>query len=144
MGSRRCWQGVEWRYLRYVFLIILQPDDEAPSLLHILICEIFLRVLVDTFVTSLLSLPPDTDIIAEGIHANSTTLDSRRFAEEFVRRRKLADQGKLAPDSGSTAGGGTGGWNSVAGGRGGGDGDGRGEGKKEGFQVVGAKKKGKR
>ena len=111
-----------------------------------LICE---NVIVDTFVTSLLSLPPDTDIIAEGIHANSTTLDSRRFAEEFVRRRKLADQGKLSADSGtgfgygSTANAGNGGWNSVAGGRGS-DGDGRGEGKKEGFQVVGAKKKGKR
>ena len=119
-----------------------------------------LKNLVDTFVTSLLSLPPDSDIIAEGIHANSTTLDSRRFAEEFVRRRKLADQGKLSPDSGSssslafgygfsssTANAGNGGWNSVVGGRGGGggsDGDGRGEGKKEGFQVVGAKKKGKR
>ena len=105
-------------------------------------------LIVDTFVTSLLSLPPDTDIIAEGIHANSTTLDSRRFAEEFVRRRKLADQGKLSADSGSVFGygsstnAGNGGWNSVAGGRG--DGEGRGEGKKEGFQVVGAKKKGKK
>lgn len=103
---------------------------------------------VDTFVASLLSLPPDTDIIAEGIHANSTTLDSRRFAEEFVRRRKLADQGKLATDSGTGFGYGSapsasnGGWNSVASGQG--DVEGRGEGKKEGFQVVGGKKKGKR
>ena len=98
--------------------------------------------------TSLLSLPADADIIAEGIHANSTTLDSRRFAEEFVRRRKLADQGKIAPDSGAAFGYGqaasasNGGWSSVASGRG--DSEGRGEGKKEGFQVVGGKKKGKR
>ena len=97
--------------------------------------------------TSLLSLPPDPDIIAEGIHANSTTLDSRRFAEEFVRRRKLADQGKIPPESSAAFGGqaasaGNGGWSSVASGRG--DGESRGEGKKEGFQVVGGKKKGKK
>lgn len=98
--------------------------------------------------TSLLSLPADADIIAEGIHANSTTLDSRRIAEEFVRRRKLADQGKIAPDSGvafsygQTASASNGGWSSVASGRG--DSEGRGEGKKEGFQIVGGKKKGKR
>ena len=98
--------------------------------------------------TSLLSLPPDADIIAEGIHANSTTLDSRRFAEEFVRRRKLADQGKIPPDSVAAFGYnqasnvGSGGWSSVPSGRS--DNEGRGEGKKEGFQVVGGKKKGKK
>lgn len=127
---------------------------------------------VDTFTSSLLSLPPDPDIIAEGIHANSTTLDSRRFAEEFVRRRKLADQGKLVADSGGAgsfgfsfgagaSGGAGGGWSSVAGGRGnrerakegsaerdgdgnGAEGRGEGGGKKEAFQVVGGRKRGKR
>lgn len=49
--------------------------------------------LVDDFISSLFSLPPEPDIIAEGIYASSSTLDGRRFAEEFVRRRKQADKG---------------------------------------------------
>ncbi len=48
-------------------------------------------------------LPPETDIISDSIYASSQTLDGRRFAEEFVRRRKLADRG-VVPDSASTPG----------------------------------------
>lgn len=51
------------------------------------------RIIVDGFVTSLLDLPPEADIISDSVYANSTTLDGRRFAEEFLRRRKLADRG---------------------------------------------------
>ena len=61
------------------------------------------------------------DILSEAVFANSKTLDSRRFAEEFIRRRKLADKG-VVPEAGastnfSTASSdskGNGGWSEVA------------------------------
>ena len=56
---------------------------------------------VDSFVTELLLLPAEPEIIQDSIYANSQTLDGRRFAEEFVRRRKMADRG-LVLESGST------------------------------------------
>ena len=45
--------------------------------------------------SSLLAFPNDIEIITEVVHQNSTTMDSRHFAEEFVRKRGLADKGKL-------------------------------------------------
>jgi len=33
------------------------------------------------------------EILAEAVHSASTTIDSRHFAEEFIRRKKLADKG---------------------------------------------------
>ena len=56
---------------------------------------------VDNFVSELLLLPAEPDIISDSIYANSQTLDGRRFAEEFVKRRKMADRG-VVPDSAST------------------------------------------
>jgi PERQ amino acid-rich with GYF domain-containing protein len=56
-------------------------------------CTIINNAIVDDFVTQLLLLPPETEIISDSVYANSQTLDGRRFAEEFVRRRKLADKG---------------------------------------------------
>lgn len=53
--------------------------------------------LVDDFVQQLLLLPPETEIISDSVYANSQTLDGRRFAEEFVRRRNLADKGIFDP-----------------------------------------------
>ena len=53
--------------------------------------------------SELLQLPPEADIISDSIYASSQTLDGRRFAEEFVKRRKLADRG-IIPDSTTTAG----------------------------------------
>ncbi|KAL9099059.1 MAG: hypothetical protein Q9163_005388 [Psora crenata] len=108
---------------------------------------------IDDFVSSLLHLPPEPDIISEAIYASSQTLDGRRFAEEFVRRRKLADRG-IMPDSTSHVGGfsssgnanesksnGNGGWSEVAkkGGQtvGGQVNEGNGQ-----FRVVSGKKKG--
>lgn len=38
-------------------------------------------------------LPAEAEIISDSVYANSQTLDGRRFAEEFIRRRKLADKG---------------------------------------------------
>ena len=96
---------------------------------------------------SLLLLPSETEIISDSVYANSQTLDGRRFAEEFVRRRKLADKGVIDPTSNganpvsATESKSGGGWSEVA---------------KKGpavpvkeepnsaFRVVAAKKKGKR
>lgn len=58
---------------------------------------------MDNFVNELLVLPPEPDIISDSIYASSQTLDGRRFAEEFIRRRKMADRG-LVPDAASTSG----------------------------------------
>lgn len=73
--------------------------------------------IVDDFVATLVSLGSDVDILTEAVHSNSQTMDSRHFAEEFVRRRKLADKGVIdgnvssspAPEAKSG-----GGWSEVA------------------------------
>jgi len=91
---------------------------------------------VDHFTATLLSLPPELDIISDSIYSASPTLDGRHFAQEFVRRRKLAEKGLLPPESSSVNGvGSVGGGEAVNGMR---------EGKREGFQVVGKKRKGGR
>ncbi|KAJ5168492.1 uncharacterized protein N7482_004086 [Penicillium canariense] len=54
---------------------------------------------VDDFVQQLLFLPAEAEIISDSVYANSQTLDGRRFAEEFIRRRKLADKGVVDPVS---------------------------------------------
>jgi PERQ amino acid-rich with GYF domain-containing protein len=103
---------------------------------------------VDTFVQDLLQLPPDVEIIADVVYASSQTLDGRRIAEEFVRRRKLADKGVVESATPAAAPGvvnggegksGGGGWSEVAK---------KGPEKKEevsaNFKVVAGKKKGKR
>lgn len=103
---------------------------------------------VDDFVHALLLLPPETDIISDSIYASSQTLDGRRFAEEFVKRRKLADRG-IIPESTNTgfslsnanepksAGSG---WSEVA--KKGGAGGGAKEETNSAFKVVAGKKKG--
>ena len=49
------------------------------------------------------------------MYANSATLDGRRFADEFIRRRKLADKGIVEPVSASAyAEKNDGGWSEVA------------------------------
>ena len=52
---------------------------------------------MDDFVQQLLFLPAEAEIISDSVYANSQTLDGRRFAEEFIRRRKLADKGIVDP-----------------------------------------------
>jgi PERQ amino acid-rich with GYF domain-containing protein len=54
---------------------------------------------VDDFVQQLLFLPAEAEIISDSVYANSQTLDGRRFADEFIRRRKLADKGVVDPVS---------------------------------------------
>ena len=106
---------------------------------------------VDNFVPLLLELPPEAEIIGEAVYANSKTLDGRRIAEEFVRRRRLADKGVVEPatpasatsgnvNGGEGKSGGGGGWSEVAK---------KGPEKKEdvagaNFKVVAGKKKSKR
>ena len=61
-------------------------------------------------------------MITEVVHQVSKTIDSRHFAEEFLRRRKLADKGlvdtsaptKTASPAGGASGGQSGGWSEVA------------------------------
>jgi PERQ amino acid-rich with GYF domain-containing protein len=71
-------------------------------------------------------MPLEANFIAEAVYASSTTMDCRHFAEEFVRRKKLADKGVVEkaaqlPSSESLLGGknggsssGGGGWSEVA------------------------------
>ncbi|KAF2004698.1 hypothetical protein P154DRAFT_519173 [Amniculicola lignicola CBS 123094] len=71
----------------------------------------------DEFVSSLLTFPQDIELLTESVHSASSTLDSRHFAEEFLRRRKLADKGivdstaTMPPADGKS---GNGGWSEVA------------------------------
>ena len=69
-------------------------------------------------------LPPEAEIIADSVYANSQTLDGRRIADEFVRRRKLAEKGIIEPaptsatpgmaNGGESKSVGGGGWSEVA------------------------------
>lgn len=72
--------------------------------------------IVDDFVQQLLFLPAEAEIISDSVYANSQTLDGRRFAEEFIRRRKLADKGIVDPVSPGAFGeqNNGGGWSEVA------------------------------
>ncbi|PWN53814.1 hypothetical protein IE53DRAFT_366017 [Violaceomyces palustris] len=69
-----------------------------------------LNVKADDFIEMLLSFPldpsPDViEIIAESVYANSSTLDGRRFAADFVAKRKMDAQGRgqVNPASGKWA-----------------------------------------
>lgn len=105
---------------------------------------------VDDFVQQLCLLPPESEIISDSVYANSQTLDGRRFAEEFVRRRKLADKGIVDPatpsginGAGQDTKGSAGGWSEVAK-KGPANATAREEQGNQAFKVVAAKKKGKR
>lgn len=80
----------------------------------------------EEFISNLLAFPNELDLVTEAVHSVSTTIDSRHYAEEFLRRRKQADRGVFEPataGSGGTnspanadarAGAGAGGWSEVA------------------------------
>ncbi|KAF3915581.1 hypothetical protein ABW21_db0206551 [Orbilia brochopaga] len=72
---------------------------------------------VDDFLNMIMSFPPEVDLISDSVYQQSTTIDGRRFAEEFLRRRKLAQQG-IVVDHGhhgdDNKGSANGGWNEVA------------------------------
>ncbi|KAK1773500.1 hypothetical protein QBC45DRAFT_427525 [Copromyces sp. CBS 386.78] len=71
---------------------------------------------IETFASTLLELPLDVAILSECVYGFSTTMDGRHFAEEFVRRRKLADKGIVEKDSntGGAMSSSNGGWSEVA------------------------------
>ncbi|TGJ82527.1 hypothetical protein E0Z10_g6253 [Xylaria hypoxylon] len=74
---------------------------------------------IDTFASTLMAFPPLPEIISDAIYANSKTMDGRHFAQEFIRRKKLAEKGIVekqpanspSVDVQSTS---AGGWNEVA------------------------------
>lgn len=100
---------------------------------------------VNMFVDTLLQLPLDQSIISEAVYGNSKTMDGRHFAEEFIRRKKLAERGvveKQAPASSNEVKTG-GGWSEVAK-KGGNTGAPKEESMPAGFKVVPSRKKGKK
>ncbi|KAL2267944.1 hypothetical protein VTJ83DRAFT_5221 [Remersonia thermophila] len=103
---------------------------------------------IEQFAATLLEMPLDSTILSEAVYAYSTTMDGRHFAEEFVRRKKLADKGQFVDKDAGTSPvldtkNGNGGWSEVAK-----KGNSHAVGKSEeaipGFRVVHSKKKGKK
>ncbi|KAI0188615.1 gyf domain-containing protein [Xylaria flabelliformis] len=74
---------------------------------------------IDTFASTLMACPLMPEIISDAIYANSKTMDGRHFAQEFIRRKKLAEKGVVekqpvnspSTDAQSSS---AGGWNEVA------------------------------
>jgi PERQ amino acid-rich with GYF domain-containing protein len=58
--------------------------------------------------------PPEASIITEIAYSSTKTIDGKRFAEEYLRRRKLAEKGVVEPANPSASGDKSGGWNEVA------------------------------
>ncbi|KAH6631236.1 hypothetical protein F5144DRAFT_570458 [Chaetomium tenue] len=70
---------------------------------------------IEQFAVALLEMPLDPAILSEAVYGNSKTMDGRHFAEEFVRRKKLADRGVVEKEPASaTTEGKNSGWNEVA------------------------------
>lgn len=63
-------------------------------------------------------MPLDPSILSEAVYSYSTTMDGRHFADEFVRRKKLADKGIVEKEpvsaSADAKNSSNGGWNEVA------------------------------
>ncbi|KAI2602179.1 hypothetical protein GGR54DRAFT_625450 [Hypoxylon sp. NC1633] len=74
---------------------------------------------IEAFANTLIGFPLVGDLISDAIYANSKTMDGRHFAEEFIRRKKLADKGVVEKQpakspSADTQSNTAGGWNEVA------------------------------
>ncbi|CAJ2512543.1 Uu.00g055580.m01.CDS01 [Anthostomella pinea] len=74
---------------------------------------------IDTFASTLIAFPLVEEIISDAIYANSKTMDGRHFAQEFIRRKKLAEKGVIEKQpanspSTDTQTSSAGGWNEVA------------------------------
>jgi len=69
----------------------------------------------DQVIDMVVNFPSDAEVIADTIYAVSTTMDGRRWAEEYIKRRNAAGSGVVieAGAGGNTASSG-GGWNEVA------------------------------
>ncbi|KAJ4289353.1 kinesin-like protein [Collariella sp. IMI 366227] len=74
---------------------------------------------IELFADMLLEMPLDPSILSEAVYGYSTTMDGRHFADEFVRRKKLADKGivekePVNPTGSDAKNSSNGGWNEVA------------------------------
>ncbi|KAI0400139.1 hypothetical protein F4802DRAFT_508036 [Xylaria palmicola] len=74
---------------------------------------------IDTFASTLMAFPLMPEIISDAIYANSKTMDGRHFAQEFIRRKKLAERGvveklPVSSPSADAQSSNAGGWNEVA------------------------------
>ncbi|KAJ8121349.1 hypothetical protein O1611_g10126 [Lasiodiplodia mahajangana] len=74
---------------------------------------------IDTFASTLMGFPLMPEIISDAIYSNSKTMDGRHFAQEFIRRKKLAEKGVVEKQpvnspSGDMQSNSAGGWNEVA------------------------------
>ncbi|KAK3354010.1 gyf domain-containing protein [Lasiosphaeria hispida] len=73
---------------------------------------------IETFAATLMEMPLEAQLLADAAYCYSTTMDGRHFADEFVRRRKLADKGMFEKDavipSASESKNSNGGWSEVA------------------------------
>lgn len=103
---------------------------------------------VEQFAVILMEMPLDPSLLAEAVYGYSTTMDGRHFAEEFVRRKKLAEKGIVEKEPISAANdprnSSNGGWSEVA--KKGSANSAAAAAKDEipGFRVVPSKKKGKK
>lgn len=70
-------------------------------------------MIVAAFQSDLASFPLESGIIADAVYSHSTTMDGRRFAEEYVRRKKLADKGVVEKQTAADRSA-SGGWSEVA------------------------------
>ncbi|KAF6810655.1 GYF domain-containing protein mpd2 [Colletotrichum sojae] len=71
---------------------------------------------IESFAATLHFLPLDNTIIADAIYASSKTMHGQHFAEEFIRRKKLAEKGVVEKQGavGDKGGSSSSGWNEVA------------------------------
>jgi len=67
-----------------------------------------MEIIVNMFLDTLQYLPLEQDVIRDSVYASSSTIDARRFAEEYIRRRKLASQGIIPDSAGGASFGGSG------------------------------------
>ncbi|UQC90095.1 GYF domain-containing protein [Colletotrichum lupini] len=90
--------------------------DEFNKWLHHELSRGLNGVDVDTFAGILVELPLEDGIIADAVYANSKTMHGAHFAEEFVRRKRLADKGIVEKQGAvdSKTGSSSSGWNEVA------------------------------
>ncbi|ODQ56580.1 hypothetical protein SAICODRAFT_16579 [Saitoella complicata NRRL Y-17804] len=74
-----------------------------------------LKIDIDDFLQMIIQMPVNdpftAEIISDSVYASSTTIDGRRFAEEFTRRRKSDHLGANASAAAPVSNGG--GWNDV-------------------------------
>ncbi|KAK2059506.1 GYF domain-containing protein [Colletotrichum caudatum] len=87
--------------------------DEFNKWLHRELSRGLTGVDIDTFAATLQILPLDNNIIADAVYANSKTMHGLHFAEEFIRRKKLAEKG-VVEKQGAVTESKSGSWNEVA------------------------------